>query len=80
MQILCIERNAMAAIAATVPGGDSKRIDRQDVLAVPKFVPLEKSRFAYVAEIEIFFLWRRQFLPFSPEGQLFEVFRRGSVC
>jgi hypothetical protein len=68
----------LAAISAKVPGGAIKQVVRQDVLAVPKFVPLEKSRFAYVAEIETSFLRRRQFLPFSPEGRLLEVFRRGS--
>lgn len=67
-----------AAILAKVPGGDIKRAVRQDVLAVPKFVPIEGSRFAYIAEIETSFLRRRQFLPFSPEGRLLEVFNRGS--
>jgi hypothetical protein len=66
------------AISAKVPGGVIKQVIRQDVLAVPKFTALEKSRFAYVAEIETSFLRRRQFLPFSPDGRLLEVFRRGS--
>jgi hypothetical protein len=68
----------LASIAGKVPGGIITRIVRQDVLAVPKFTALEKSRFAYVAEIETSFPRRRQFLPFSPEGGLLEVFRRGT--
>jgi hypothetical protein len=73
-----IPASVLAAVSAKVPGGAVKQVVRQDVLAVPRFVPLEKSRFAYVAEIETSFLRRRQFLPFSPEGRLLEVFSRGS--
>ena len=72
-----VPSRVLAAIAAKVPGGTIKRVVRQDVLAVPKFIALEQSRFAYVAEIKTSFLRRSQFLPFSAEGRLLEVFRRG---
>jgi hypothetical protein len=72
-----VPASVVSAILARVPGGTISRIVRQDVLAVPSFVPLEKPRFAYAVEIESQYTRRRQVIPFDAEGRQLDVFLRG---